>query len=336
MRENWRYLEDVETIIKTDTLKPRNKDEINTAPSEPDGPVIVSIDDFLNRKLAPRELLLSPWLPRQGLAMIHAPRGIGKTHVSLGVAYAVATGGSFLSWQAPSPGGVLLLDGEMPAPALQERLAAIVYTNGIEPSAPFNLLTPDMQPKDRTAFNIGFLDDQDALEPYLEDVSLIVVDNIATLCRTGKENDAESWMPIQEWALRQRANGRSVLFIHHSGKGGQQRGTSSREDVLDTVINLKRPSDYEAHQGARFEIHFEKARGFYGEDSQPLEAALIVNEHGKQVWTAMPLEDSVYEQVITLHQDGLNQRQISEEIGRDKSRVSRMLKRARQEGRIHD
>ena len=311
-------------------------DEVDACLDQPKGPVIVSIGDFLNRDLPPRELLLGPWLPRQGLAMVHAPRGIGKTHVSLGVAYAVATGGSFLSWQAPSPAGVLLLDGEMPAPALQERLAAIVYANGIEPSAPFNLLTPDMQPKDRTAFNVGFLDDQDALEPYLKNVSLIVVDNIATLCRTGKENDSESWLPIQEWALRQRANGRSVLFIHHSGKGGQQRGTSSREDVLDTVINLKRPSDYEADQGARFEIHFEKARGFYGEDSQPLEAALITNEHGKQAWTVMPLEDSVFEQVITLHQDGLNQREIAEEIGRDKSRVSRMLKRARHEGRIHD
>ncbi|MEJ1408029.1 MAG: AAA family ATPase [Candidatus Sedimenticola sp. (ex Thyasira tokunagai)] len=298
-------------------------------------PVIVPISDFLRQKLPPREMLLTPWLPRQGLAMIHAPRGIGKTHVSLNIAYAVASGRPFLGWQVPNPTGVLFLDGEMPASALQERLAAIVSANGMEPLAPFKLLTPDMQPKDRAAFNIGFLKDQDALEPYLKGVTLILVDNIATLCRTGKENDTESWMPIQEWALRQRAAGRSVLFIHHSGKGGQQRGTSSREDVLDTVINLKRPSNYEADQGARFEIHFEKARGFYGEDSKPLEVALVTDERGKQEWTVIPLEDSVYEQVITLYQVGLKQREIAEEIGLDKSGVSRKITRARQEGRIH-
>jgi len=35
--------------------------------------------------------------------------------------------------------------------------------------------------------------------------------------------------------------------------GGQQRGTSKGEDVMDSVIALKRPDDYTAKQGARFE-----------------------------------------------------------------------------------
>ena len=299
-------------------------------------PVILGLGDFLNRQLPPRELLLDPWLPQQGLAMIHAPRGVGKTHVSLAVGYAIASGGSFLGWNAPRPSGVLLLDGEMPAPALQERLASIVANSEKEPLKPFNILTPDMQPKDRPAFNIGSLDDQDSLEAMLDDVDLIIVDNIATLCRTGKENDAESWLPIQEWALRQRANGRSVVFIHHSGKGGQQRGTSSREDVLDTVINLKRPSDYEPDQGARFEVHFEKSRGFHGDEAQPIEAQLSADLHGNPMWVSKPLEASIYERVIELHKDGLKQWEIAEEIGRNKSTVSRSLKKARQEGRIND
>src|SRR3712207_8895249 len=68
---------------------------------------------------------------------------------------------------------------------------------------------------------------------------------------------------------------RSTLFpyttlfrslIHHAGKGGQQRGTSRREDALDTVIALRRPADYEPEQGARLEVHLEKARGVAGLD----------------------------------------------------------------------
>ena len=169
---------------------------------------------------------------------------------------------------------------------------------------------------------------------YLEGVELIIVDNIATLARTGKTNDAESWLPIQEWALRQRAGGRSVLFIHHSGKSGAQRGTSAKEDVLDTVIGLRRPSDYEPSQGARFELHFEKARGFTGADAEPIEVAIIAGPGGGIEWRVTPLEDCLYERVIELHGEGLNQAQIAEEVGRHKSNVCRMLRRAKEEGRI--
>lgn len=314
-------------------------DVVVTLPSVADRiqpPRIVSLGDFLAKELPPRELLLAPWLPRQGLAMIHAYRGIGKTHVALNVAYAVASAGSFLGWTAQRAAGVLLLDGEMPGPALQERLAAIVVQSEYEAIAPFKIMTPDLQPKERPAFNLADTEDQDALEALLDGIELVIVDNLATLARTGKTNDAESWLPIQEWALRQRAAGRSVLFIHHSGKSGAQRGTSAKEDVLDTVIGLRRPADYESSQGARFEIHFEKARGFSGQDADSLEAALVTDPQGGMSWTIKPLEDALYERVIELYDEGLSQKEIAEEVQRDKSRVSRMLKRARAEGRIDE
>jgi hypothetical protein len=61
---------------------------------------------------------------------------------------------------------------------------------------------------------------QKAIDAYANDADLIIVDNLSTMARTGKENEGESWLPIQGWALRHRAQGRAVLFIHHSGKGG--------------------------------------------------------------------------------------------------------------------
>ena len=89
----------------------------------------VCYDEFLNTKLPPRQCHLAPWLPMQGLAMIHAPRGVGKTHVALGTAWAVAAGTGFLRWKVPEDVGarrVLLLDGEMPGVVLQERLKRVV------------------------------------------------------------------------------------------------------------------------------------------------------------------------------------------------------------------
>src|SRR5215470_7377444 len=60
--------------------------------------------------IKPREMVLDPIIPEKGLVMIYAARGTGKTHVALGIAYAVATGTSFLRWQAERPRRVLLID----------------------------------------------------------------------------------------------------------------------------------------------------------------------------------------------------------------------------------
>ena len=130
---------------------------------------------------------------------------------------------------------------------------------------------------------------------------MIVMDNLSTLIRTGKENEGEGWLPVQEWVLRLRRRGISVLFIHHAGKAGQQRGTSRREDVLDTIIVLKKPADYTSGDGAYFEIHFEKARGLYGDEVKPFEARLESHEDNQGIttinWIHKILEDSTREKV---------------------------------------
>ncbi|WP_018872976.1 AAA family ATPase [Thioalkalivibrio sp. ALJ16] len=286
----------------------------------------VSLGDFLSMQFPPRENLLSPWLPRQGLAMLFAPRGVGKTFVALHVAYAVASGGSlFGRWHAPAPATVVYLDGEMPAAAMQERLAGIVAASDAEASpGAFHLLTPDLH-RDGMP-NLASQEGQAAVDAALpDDTSLIVVDNLSTLAHGGKENEAESWLPVQTWALRHRAAGRSVLFVHHAGKGGAQRGTSRREDVLDTVINLRRPAEYTPDQGAAFEIHFEKARGIHGEDVEPFEARLELRA-GRLEWTCRSVEDSTRQRVLALHEDGLRPVEIATELECNRSTVSRHLR----------
>jgi putative DNA primase/helicase len=219
--------------------------------------------------------MLAPWLPVQGLAMIYAPRGTGKTRMAHGVAHAVATGSGFLRWTAPQPKRVLLLDGEMPAATLQEMLRATVQASH------YNLPDPSffkIAAADLVRDGLPDLASPSAQQFYCDviaDADLVVVDNLSTLCRSLKENDADSWTPVQSWALGLRRSGKSGLFIHHGGKSGGQRGTSRKEDVLDTVIALRRPPDYLAEQGARFEVHFEKSRGFHGPDAEPFETRLL-------------------------------------------------------------
>ncbi|HEY8871793.1 MAG TPA: AAA family ATPase, partial [Stellaceae bacterium] len=188
----------------------------------------LSAAQFLALDLPPRRLLLDPWLPEKGLTMIFAPRGIGKTLLAMTSAYALAAGAGFLGWQAAEPRRVLYLDGEMPASLTQERLAAIVA--GLDQQPPpdhFRILSADIT--DGGLPDLATAVGQSEIDVAIGDAELIVIDNISTLVRSGKENEAESWLPIQGWALAHRRAGRSILFIHHAGKGGLQRGTSRRE-----------------------------------------------------------------------------------------------------------
>jgi len=169
------------------------------------------------------------------------------------------------------------------------------------------------------------------LTPHLDGVDLVIVDNISTLCRQGTENEAESWRPVQEWLLRLRADGKSVLLVHHAGKGGQQRGTSKREDILDTVVNLKRPDDYHASEGARFEVSFEKSRGFAGEDAQNQVARLEETTEGF-VWSSEKTIEGTFEQVVQLYNSGFDQTGIASKLGKHKGTISKHISQARQKG----
>ena len=81
------------------------------------------------------------------------------------------------------------------------------------------------------------------------------------------------------------------------------------------------PPDYSADQGARFEIHFEKARGFHGPEAEPFEARLI----GEQWSEAEIRSGDDDETLVTLHKSGLSVREISDRTGVPRSTVHRRL-----------
>lgn len=290
----------------------------------------MTIAELLQLEIKPRSMLLGPVLPEKGLLMLFAARGLGKTYLALSMAYAVASGGPLLRWKAPAPRPVLYVDGEMPLVVLQERLARI--TAGAPATVEvrmFKILAAD-------AFedglpNFATVEGQAALEPLLSDVSLVIIDNISTLVSVGRDNDAESWSVVQGWLLRLRRRGISVVLVHHAGKGGQQRGTSRREDVLDTVIALKHPEDYSPVEGARFELHLEKARGVFGDDAEPFEAKLELRE-GAATWTVRDIADSKMDRVVELTEEGLSLREIASEMGISKSQVDRLKRKAEAQG----
>lgn len=311
------------------------KKQIDSASYRPTTLKALNISDLLSLNISPREMLLNPIIPEQGLVMIHAPRGIGKTHVSLMIAYMVATGGQMFNgkWSCTKFHRVLFVDGEMPLAVMQERLAKIVNSvdSATLPEDNLRVITPDLQKQGIS--DLSTIEGQDFIEEHLKDVKFLVLDNYSALCRKGRENDSESWIPLQEWFLTLRRRGISVLLIHHSNKNGGQRGTSRKEDLLDTIITLRKPESYNPKEGARFEVHYEKARGFYGEEARPFEAWLK-DEDGKMTWQVQEIEDLQLNRLIDLHKDGLKQREIAQELGLGLGTVNRWIKCAKEEGKI--
>jgi putative DNA primase/helicase len=295
---------------------------------------IISLGDFVGLKLPPRDRVLSPIIPVRGLVMLFAARGVGKTHVAFGMAYAVSCGGAFLRWKADKPRPVLYVDGEMAQEALQERALALMAASLYHPPVPdyFRLLSLDRQALG-TSINLANPEHQAAVQAQLGDAELLVIDNLSTLVNGGPENDAESWTAMQEWLLQLRRSGVSVLVVHHAGRGGNSRGTSKREDVLDTVIQLRHPEDYDVEEGARFEVHLAKARGVYGEDALPFEAKLT-EVAGRALWICTVLRDQVLDRVEEMTRDGMTVRDIASELNVSKSKVNRMQAKLRADGRL--
>jgi putative DNA primase/helicase len=274
------------------------------------------------------ELFLDPWLHSQDLCMVFAARGIGKTHFGLAVAYAVASAGKFANWTAPKARKVLYLDGELPGGVMQRRL--LMHCPEPEPAEGyFRIFTPDLLPDGRALPDLATYEGQEAIEALIErDTKVIFIDNLSCWLRSGRENEAESWVPVADWILSLRRRGIAVILIHHAGKGGAQRGTSKREDLLDVVIGLSRPKDYEPSQGAVFVAEFSKARNLAGADAESIEFKLGGTDDRAE-WTWRTVEASTFDRVVALTKEGLKPGEIVAELEVNKSTVSRHLRNAR-------
>jgi putative DNA primase/helicase len=105
--------------------------------------------------------------------------------------------------------------------------------------------------------------------------------------------------------------------------------------VLDTVIGLKRPTDYRSDQGARFEIVFEKTRGFHGDGALSFEARYETREDSA-FWMRTEITDAALIRVADAIGDGMSIREAADALGMHRSKVERLKKRAEEKGVLGD
>ena len=81
--------------------------------------------------------------------------------------------------------------------------------------------------------------------------------------------------------------------------------------------------DYEPSEGARFEVHFEKSRGIFGEDAAAFEARLETRD-GAAIWIMREIEDVKLARAQALFAEGSSVRDVAEELGISKSAAGRL------------
>ena len=293
----------------------------------------LTLKGFQVQEFTPKVPLLGEWFCTADINMIYAKRGIGKTNFLIGIMLALASGESLLGWEVPEPVEVLYVDGEMPGAALQTRLMKGLLGLSKKIEVQPRIVTPDAQsqPIRRLSTPEGRADLEEVIQ---SSTKVIIIDNLACLYG-GNENDADSWDEMQAFLLSLRTRGIATLIVHHAGKGGAQRGTSHREDILDNVLNLRQPADYAPSEGARFEIVFEKHRNIWGDDIPQVEAQLIDLPEGGFSWGVQHLEQTRLQTVADMLNDGMKQADIAGEMGISQSTVSKLKGRACELGLVN-
>ncbi len=157
-------------------------------------------------------------------------------------------------------------------------------------------------------------------------VRFFVVDNIASLAGGIAENSKKDWDPINAWLIDLRFAGITTMLLHHVGKEGSQRGTSSREDNIDLSIILKHPQNYQPENGADFIMSFSKTRVSHEDLSliQETRFTLKQDEHGGLVWSWASVKAAVREETIRMLNQGFSYQDIMEALGISKGRISQI------------
>jgi hypothetical protein len=314
---------------------PANEDKEEKQGSSSDPPLIlsralISLTELRTKNLPERKRHLA-WLLEGSLVMMFGARGVGKTWLQLGLAASLTTGTPFLKWPVTAPTGVLYVDGEMPLDELKARSFRLMPTESVELVFLTSETVYQSLNRDLVLTSEAMRAQLDRLLDERPEIRVIILDNISSLFTGLNEDKKQDWEPINAWLLRLMHRGLAIILIHHAGKGGQQRGTSGREDAMDTVIQLSLPGNYEPKEGCHVELRFTKSRSVKGADVVPLDVKL--EEAGGQLrWIYKPFEESKLDQVKRLVLEGVTSpSQIAEELGIHKSYASKLARRVKSE-----
>ena len=299
----------------------------------------VSLKELTIMDIPPRKAIIDPLIMEGSSMEINGGTGIGKTWFTLEMLCSICTGEKFLGkYEIANPRPVYYIDGEMPLDSIRERMnmimARYIYKYKVS-EIPFHISNPllfknNFIPKinDTKITQPMFKDEVKRFSDIYQKPLFICFDNLSCLTDY-KENDNDDWTSMLDMYTELKHEGHSICHVHHVGKGGHQRGASRKHDALDTVIHLKRPEEYDASEGAVFNVKFDKHRHFAGEYARSFKCAIKVDDNNKVSWDISDFKDVASEELLTAYCMGLpdiTYTKLEEEFGISKSSIGRTIK----------
>ncbi len=228
----------------------------------------VTFDDE-SLKCEEEKFIFEPLFRRRSISMIYSEPNVGKTFFAQSLALAMVHGAKLCdmrsaTWKTAGnrPLRVLYIDSEMSKGSFFKRLRMLKdfyaqqYKGDAVPKLEYKLVA-------KSDWNLAgeSSEHRDRVSKMLhlgtkEQIDFVIFDNLSTL--TGGSDSQKNWMTFFAW-LRQLSNeGVASCCLHHSGKNGDQRGTSLRSATLDNVIRLRRA--LEGDNSISLTVTVEKAR----------------------------------------------------------------------------
>jgi putative DNA primase/helicase len=164
-------------------------------------------------------------------------------------------------------------------------------------------------------------------------IKVLILDNLSTLARGMKENEADSWELVNNWLLDLRRRKIAVVIVHHAGRSGEMRGTTRREDNVFWIIALDDArKNADDKRGARFVSHFTKPSRNTQEEVPAYEWR-FATDNGTGLVTIGHRQAQTLDVFRSIIEAGVTEcDQIAQEMKMPKYTVSRLAKKAMDAG----
>lgn len=227
---------------------------------------VLTEGEMMGMEIPERRFIIRDFITEESITEVNGHRGGGKTWLCDIIGNEVTWGGSICGWKVEQPVNTMIIDGEMQIKLLQERLKMMNKGRDWRKKPATLFIYPE-----NYAYRIGLRRANILDEKWREQIGelvvglrikLLIIDNLSSLAPGIDENDKLAFDPVNRWMVELRFNGCSIIMAHHTGKSGEQRGTSAHEDHADTCLLLSKPRGYTQDMGCKFVLAATKDREF--------------------------------------------------------------------------
>lgn len=318
-REDYRRRTIDQAIFKlTSTYKEKTQKQFSSEQF-----VITPLSELMNSVIPPETWYIEGILPTEGIIMVHAAAGVGKSFFCQYMAMCLSYGYPFFDFSVNKPSRVCYIDGEMSLASLKERFHKLGGCFPLEDGNPSLSLISSAQQKAPMDFSLPQF--QIEFLKCLDQFDIIFFDNLSTLTSFEDENQSSQHFALQKFLLEIRKRGKSVVLVHHDNKSGGYRGSSMRDVILNVRIQLTGCMDEDSSDPC-FYVRFLKVRGSRA-NLQPFQVK-IKSFPTHFLLGKYSYKEGMLEEIQEMEQLGMSGADIQRELGISK-KIYQKIKKGR-------